>query len=60
MSSDPANGVVDETLRVHGMENLFVASASAFPTSSQAHPTLTVLALSLRLAAHLHKSLRTS
>ncbi len=53
MSADPREGVVNKDLRVHGMDNLFVASASAFPTSSQAHPTLTILALSIRLAHHL-------
>jgi choline dehydrogenase-like flavoprotein len=38
---------------VHGVDNLFVAGSAVFPTSSQANPTLTVVALSLRLAAHL-------
>jgi choline dehydrogenase-like flavoprotein len=53
MSADPSTGVVDENLKVHGTENLFIASASVFPTSSQAHPTLTILALAIRLAHHL-------
>lgn len=53
MARDPSDGVVDANLRVHGMQNLFVASTSTFPTSSQAHPTLTLLALTLRLADHL-------
>ena len=53
MAADPEDGVVDADLRVHGVENLYVASAAALPTSSQAHPTLTILALSLRLAARL-------
>jgi len=38
---------------VHGMENLFVAGSSVFPTAGFANPTLTVLALSLRLADYL-------
>jgi choline dehydrogenase-like flavoprotein len=49
MSSDPRRGVVDAECRVHGIENLFVASSSVFPTSSFAPPTLTVLALALRV-----------
>ena len=50
---DPELGVVDEHLRVHGMENLYVAGSSVFPTAGFANPTLTVVALSLRLADHL-------
>ena len=53
MGTDPRSSVVDSNCRVHGVENLFVAGAATFPTSSQANPTLTVVALSLRLAAHL-------
>ncbi|WP_349367870.1 GMC family oxidoreductase [Salinarimonas sp.] len=53
MGVDPNTSVVDPTCRIHGMDNLFVASAAVFPTSSQANPTLTVVALALRLADHL-------
>jgi choline dehydrogenase-like flavoprotein len=53
MSADPAHGVVDARCRVHGVRNLHVASASVLPTSSQANPTLTVVALALRLADQL-------
>lgn len=56
MAALPQDGVVDQNGRVHGTENLYVASAAMLPTSSQAHPTLTVLALSLRLAEHLRNS----
>jgi choline dehydrogenase-like flavoprotein len=57
MSADPANGVVDPDCRVHGVANLFVASAAVMPTSGQANPTLTVLALAFRLADHLTRSM---
>jgi choline dehydrogenase-like flavoprotein len=50
MAASPSRGVVDEACRVHGLANLYIASASVFPTSSYANPTLTVLALALRLA----------
>ncbi len=53
MASDPREGVVDADGRVHGMRNLYVAGSAAFPTSSQANPTLTVVALAVRLAEHL-------
>ncbi len=53
MAADPANGVVDQNCKVHGVSNLFIASSSVFPTSSQANPTLTLVALSIRLAEHL-------
>ena len=55
MALDPRDGVVDPDCRVHGVENLFLASSAVFPTSSQANPTLTILALSLRLADHLRR-----
>ncbi len=60
MGNDPRTSVVDADCRVHGIANLFVNGAATFPTSSQANPTLTVVALSLRLAEHLKTQLRTS
>lgn len=53
MSDDPKQGVVDRNCRVHGIGNLYVAGSSTFATSGQAHPTLTIVALALRLAQHL-------
>jgi choline dehydrogenase-like flavoprotein len=58
MHRDPRRGVVDEHTRVHGLSNLYVAGSSVFPTSGFANPTLTLVALSLRLADHLEKQLR--
>ena len=52
MSEDPARGVVDPRCRVHGLANLYVAGSSCFPTAGAANPTLTLVALSLRLADH--------
>jgi choline dehydrogenase-like flavoprotein len=57
MSSHPTRGVVDANCAVHGIPNLYIASAAVFPTASHANPTLTIVALSLRLAAHLKSSL---
>lgn len=53
MHDDPAHGVVDRHCRVHGVSNLFVAGSSVFPTGGTAAPTLTIVALALRLADHL-------
>lgn len=53
MGNDPKSSVVDEDCRVHGVGNLFVSGSASFPTSSQANPTLTVVALSLRMAEYL-------
>lgn len=53
MSASPHQGVVDENCQVHSVSNLYVASSSVFPTGSYANPTLTILALTLRLADHL-------
>ena len=57
MHPDPANGVVDADCRVHGVRNLYVAGSSVFPTYGCSNPTLTVVALALRLADHLKKQL---
>jgi choline dehydrogenase-like flavoprotein len=43
---------------VHSVRNLFVAGSAVFPTSSQANPTLTLIAMSLRLGEHLSRQLR--
>jgi choline dehydrogenase-like flavoprotein len=53
IGADPRTGVVDADLKVHGVRNLYVAGSSVFPTGGSVNPTLTVVALSLRLAAHL-------
>ena len=53
MSDDPRQGVVDGHCRVNGMENLYIAGSSVFPTGGYMNPTLTIVALALRLADHL-------
>jgi len=52
MHPDPRRGVVDADGRVHGVVNLYVAGSSVFPTSGSANPTLTIVALAIRLAQH--------
>jgi choline dehydrogenase-like flavoprotein len=58
MNADPRLGVVDPDGRVHGLDNLYVAGSSVFPTGGAANPTLTLVALALRLADHLVERLR--
>jgi choline dehydrogenase-like flavoprotein len=53
MGSDPRSSVVDANCRLHAVRNLYVAGSAVFATSSQANPTLTIVALALRLAARL-------
>jgi choline dehydrogenase-like flavoprotein len=57
MGATPSSGVVDPDGRVHGMANLWVAGSAVFPTSGQANPTLTVVALALRLADRLKREM---
>jgi choline dehydrogenase-like flavoprotein len=51
--SDPAHGVVDSDLRVHGVEGLYVADGSVVPSSLGVNPQITIMALATRLAYHL-------
>jgi choline dehydrogenase-like flavoprotein len=60
MGSDPRTSVVGADCRIHGLKNLYVAGGAVFPTSSQANPTLTIVALALRLADVLSKSARSA
>lgn len=53
MSDDPKQGVVDANCKVHGINNLFVAGASCYATAAAPNPTLTLIALTIRLADHL-------
>jgi choline dehydrogenase-like flavoprotein len=53
MSKDPRDGVVNEDCRAHGVDNLYLAGCSVFPTGGHANPTLTIVALAIRLADHL-------
>lgn len=58
MGSDPRTSVVDADCKLHSVANLYVAGSAVFPTSSQANPTLTIVALSLRLADRLAQRLQ--
>lgn len=57
MGKNPANSVTDANLRVHGSPNLYLAGSAPFVTGGGSNPTLTIAALSHRLADHLHERL---
>ena len=55
MAASPKQGVVDENCQVHGVDGLFIAGASVFPTIGHVNPTLMIVALSFRLADRIKK-----
>ncbi|HAL81678.1 MAG TPA: hypothetical protein DCO83_05110 [Mucilaginibacter sp.] len=55
MSNDAKQGVVDANCKIHGIDNLFMAGSSCFVTAGSPNPTLTIVALTLRLSDHLKK-----
>jgi choline dehydrogenase-like flavoprotein len=57
MSSNPRTGVVDADCRMHQIDNVYIAGSSVFPTAGWANPTLTIIALALRLGDHLRRQL---
>ena len=57
MNENPKEGVVDANCKVHGIDNLYIASTGCYSTAGAANPTLTLLALTLRLSDHLKEKL---
>ncbi len=58
MAREPAAGVVDKYCRVFDISNLYIAGSAVFPTSGQANPTLTIVALAIRLARQIEAEAR--
>ncbi|WP_017653576.1 GMC oxidoreductase [Fortiea contorta] len=59
MHDSPLQGVVDSNCKLHDVANLFIAGSSVFPTGGFANPTLTIVALAIRLADHVKAVLKT-
>jgi choline dehydrogenase-like flavoprotein len=57
MNDSPRLGVVDRNCQIHGVANLYVGSSAVFPTSGHSNPTLTIIALCMRLADRLKDEL---
>jgi choline dehydrogenase-like flavoprotein len=60
MHESPSMGVVDPDCKMHGVDNLYVAGSSVFPTAGANFPTITIAALALRLSEHLALRVRRS
>jgi choline dehydrogenase-like flavoprotein len=56
MGADPEYSVVNADLRMHTVDNVYITGGSVFPTSGCANPTMTIVALSIRLGDHLRKT----
>lgn len=57
MHDSPKQGVVDRHCKVHGLNNLYIAGSSVFPTAGANFPTITIAALSFKLAQHIDQVL---
>ena len=55
MGSSQNTGVVDSSLKVYEMKNLYTVGSSVFPTNGWVKPTFTIIALSLRLSDQIEK-----
>jgi choline dehydrogenase-like flavoprotein len=55
MGRSADHSVVDVNCRVHGVSNLLILSSSVFPTNGHANPTLSIVALALRMADHVQQ-----
>jgi choline dehydrogenase-like flavoprotein len=58
MSDDPRQGVVNASCQVHDVNNLFVAGASCYATAAAPNPTLTIVALTLRLSEYVKNRIK--
>ena len=58
MGEDPSESVVDPTLKTHDLDNLYISGGGVFVTGGGSNPTLTIMALSLKAADHIHEELR--
>ncbi|HEX3127037.1 MAG TPA: GMC oxidoreductase [Thermoanaerobaculia bacterium] len=58
MSATEEDGVVDGNLKVHSLDNLFVAGSSVWASAGISNPTFSIVAFSIRLADHLGRQLK--
>lgn len=55
MGVDPRNSAVDPNGRLYGMDNIYIADGSIFPTSLGVNPQITIMAAATKIAEHIHK-----
>jgi hypothetical protein len=55
MGADPREAVVDGNGRLYGLDNLFVADGSIFPTSLGVNPMVTIMAASSKISDYIHR-----
>ncbi len=55
MGADPREAVIDPLARVYGLDNVFIADGSIFPTSLGVNPMLTIMAAARKIAGHIHR-----
>jgi choline dehydrogenase-like flavoprotein len=53
MGLNPEDSVVDANLKIFNTRNIYVCGGGVFPSSGSINPTLTIVALALRLSRHL-------
>ncbi len=58
MNDDPQKGVVDKNCKVYGIDNLYIAGSSCYTTAGSVNPTLTIVALTLRLSDHIKEQIK--
>ncbi len=58
MGRDPRTSALNGHCQSHDVKNLFVTDGSAFTTSSEKNPTLTIMALSLRASDYIKEQRR--
>ncbi len=57
---DPNTSVLDPNCRTHDIQNLYVVDGSFFPSSAAVNPSLTIMAIALRVGDHLLERLQSS
>lgn len=55
MGLNPEDSVVDANLKIFSTRNIYVCGGGVFPSSGSINPTLTIVALALRLSCHLQE-----
>ena len=58
MGRDPKRSALNDHCQMHEVKNVFVVDGSAFPTSTEKNPTLTILAIAWRASDYIAEELK--